>query len=255
MRMGMYKRVLSIVLLLAILGAIATLIFIIARPSPGEKFTEFYVLGLNGKAEGYPKELTVGEEGRLVLGIVNRELQAMSYRVEWRIGNEVLGEVEPILLDQGGKWEKEIAFTPLESGNHQKFEFWLYKTYELGRQGAKDTLLSLWIGQEESNAIVTNQGEAEASYSFQVKIQEPQANQNATDSRTPVITLQSAGPIRLVPGEQWTQALAYAPDEGNARQIEFSLYRDGELVYEDKTLSSYPALHLWIDVAENTGTH
>jgi len=251
----MYKRVLSIVLVLGILGAIAALIFSVARPSPPEKFTEFYILGPNGKAEDYPKELTAGEEGRVILGIVNRELSVMSYRVEWRIGNEVLGEIEPIPLDQGGKWEKEIAFTPWESGNHQELEFRLYRTFELGRQGEKDTLLSLWIGESESNAIVINQGESEASYRFQVKVQETQANQTATASQTPVTTMQSAGPIRLVPGGNWTQALVYGPKEGNSRQIEFSLYRNGELVYQEKVLSSYPALHLWIDVAESGGTH
>ncbi len=39
----------------------------------GERFTEFYILGLEGKADNYPDELTVGEEGRVILGIVNHE--------------------------------------------------------------------------------------------------------------------------------------------------------------------------------------
>ena len=50
-------KALSIVLILAILGAIGTLAYVIASPKVGERFTEFYILGLEGKAEGYPKKL------------------------------------------------------------------------------------------------------------------------------------------------------------------------------------------------------
>src|SRR5712692_9394248 len=39
----------------------------------GEPFTEFYVLGPGGKAEGYPRRLLVGEPGRVILGVINHE--------------------------------------------------------------------------------------------------------------------------------------------------------------------------------------
>ena len=37
-----------------IVAAIGTLIYVISTPKVGEKFTEFYILGEGGKAEGYP---------------------------------------------------------------------------------------------------------------------------------------------------------------------------------------------------------
>jgi uncharacterized membrane protein len=49
-------KALSISLLIAILAATGCLVYIIAMPKQGEKFTEFYMLGLDGKAEGYPRE-------------------------------------------------------------------------------------------------------------------------------------------------------------------------------------------------------
>lgn len=50
----------------SILGAIGTLAYVIITPKAGERFTEFYILGLEGKADNYPDELTVGEEGRVI---------------------------------------------------------------------------------------------------------------------------------------------------------------------------------------------
>jgi uncharacterized membrane protein len=67
-------------------GAIGTLGYVIATPRVGERFTEFYILGQGGRAEGYPRELAVGEEGRVILGITNREHESMGYEIEIKIG-------------------------------------------------------------------------------------------------------------------------------------------------------------------------
>ncbi|HOI62164.1 MAG TPA: DUF1616 domain-containing protein, partial [Methanoculleus sp.] len=45
-----FERVLSLVLIAAVLAALGTTIFIIVSPGEGEKFTEFYILGPTGKA-------------------------------------------------------------------------------------------------------------------------------------------------------------------------------------------------------------
>jgi len=134
-------KALSIVLLLAILGAIGTLAYIITTPTVGEKFTEFYILGLGGKATDYPKELTVGEEAKVIVGIVNRERETVSYRVEVRIDGVTNNKVEPIVLERGGKFEQIITFTPDKPGEEQKVEFLLYK------QGQSQVYqsLHLWV--------------------------------------------------------------------------------------------------------------
>ncbi|MFC2002628.1 DUF1616 domain-containing protein [Chloroflexota bacterium] len=74
-------KVLSIILIAAVLGAIGTLGYVIATPNPGETFTEFYILGMEGKAENYPKELVVGEEQTVIVGIINREHESVIYRL------------------------------------------------------------------------------------------------------------------------------------------------------------------------------
>jgi len=138
-------KALSIVLILAILGAIGTLAYVIASPKVGERFTEFYILGLEGKAEGYPKKLKVGEEARVVVGMINREHEPVSYRVEVTIDGVRNNEIEPVVLAHEETWQAEIGFTPVKAGENQKVEFVLYK---LGQNEPYQTL-HLWINVEK----------------------------------------------------------------------------------------------------------
>ena len=117
-------KVLSIVLIAAILGAIGTLGYVIATPKVEEAFTEFYVLGLEGKATDYPSELKVGEEGKVIIGVTNHEKVEASYRVEVRIDGLKNNEVGPIVLGDEQKWEEIVSFTPHRAGDSQKVEFY-----------------------------------------------------------------------------------------------------------------------------------
>ena len=129
---GMSKldKGLSVGLVVAIVAALGCLGYVITSPKQGEKFTEFYILGLEGKAENYPQQVTVGEEARVILGIVNHEHQPTSYRVEIEISGVKDKEIRTGILAHEEKWEQEIGFTPSEVGLNQKVEFWLYKDTE-----------------------------------------------------------------------------------------------------------------------------
>ena len=135
---SMPDKVLSMVLVVAIMGAIGTLGYVVATPKVGEKFTEFYILGPDGKAKNYPTELKVGEEGKVIVGIVNHEQEEASYKVEvWidgekaklRIGGEDRDEIN-VELENEEKWEEEVGFVPQKAGDGQKVEFVLYKDGE-----------------------------------------------------------------------------------------------------------------------------
>ncbi len=76
---GMDKA-LSVILALSILSSVVALGYVVAFPRDGESFTEFYVLGEDGKASGYP-QLSVGEFGTVKLGLVNHEHQEMDYTI------------------------------------------------------------------------------------------------------------------------------------------------------------------------------
>jgi uncharacterized membrane protein len=130
-RGGAWNRAVSVILMLAILGALGTLGYVIAMPRVGERFTEFYVLGPDGKATSYVTELRVGERGRVIVGIVNHEYETARYRLELRIDGVKNNEVNGITLEHEGKWENEVSFTPQVAGENRKVEFLLYKDGEV----------------------------------------------------------------------------------------------------------------------------
>ncbi len=125
--MGNLDKGLSIGLIVAIIAALGCLGYVVTNPKQGETFTEFYILGQAGKAEGYPSELAVGEEGKVILGIANHERQPTSYCVKIDINGTRNKELHTGILAQEEKWEQEISFVPDEAGLNQKVEFWLYK--------------------------------------------------------------------------------------------------------------------------------
>ncbi len=86
---GRTDRALSILLLIAIVGALAATAFVIAVPKEGEKFTEFYILGSEGKAADYPTLIRTGDPQTIIVGIGNHEYRNATYFVEvWLIDQE-----------------------------------------------------------------------------------------------------------------------------------------------------------------------
>ncbi len=126
----MWNKVLSVILLLAILGVSGAIGYVMAQPKVGETFTELYILGLEGKAVDYPRELMVSEEANVILGIANQEYETVSYLVEVRIDGVTNNEVGPVVLKDGEGWESEVSFVPSVAGKNQKVEFLLFKNGE-----------------------------------------------------------------------------------------------------------------------------
>ena len=120
-------KFLSIGIIVAIIGALGTLGYAISTHEVGEKFTSFYVLSLEGDAIDYPTKLRVGEEARVIVGIINHEHELVNYSLEVRIDNIKNNEVEPVTLEHGEKWEQVASFVSNAVGDNQKVEFLLYR--------------------------------------------------------------------------------------------------------------------------------
>ncbi len=138
-------RILSVILIATILGAAGTLGYVIAAPEIGEKFTEFYILGPEGKAIDYPREMRVGAQERVFVGIISREHEKVSYSVEVIINGAKYSEIGPVVLENDSKWEQEIDFILVQAGDNQKVEFLLYKQ----KQSEVYRATHLWVNVKE----------------------------------------------------------------------------------------------------------
>jgi uncharacterized membrane protein len=165
---GTFNKSLSIILIVAIFGALGALGYTIAVPKTGEIFSEFYILGFNGKAQDYPTNFIMekgqvthvsygaGEYdaasgwGEVTLGIVNHEQQKVTYSVIIKIDDELvnmnyhgtsINRLTQIELQPDEKWEQEIGFAPQNIGDNQKVEFLLFK----GDNDVLENSLHLWI--------------------------------------------------------------------------------------------------------------
>jgi len=167
------NKSLSIILVIAIFGALGALGYAIVIPKIGERFTEFYILGINGKAQDYPAEYAMDNGtvtrviysdgtldaisglGKVTVGIVNHEQQTVVYSVKMTIDDEpvnidfggtITDILGPIELQKGENWEKEIGIVPLHMGEHQKVELLLFK----GVETTPEDSLILWINVKEA---------------------------------------------------------------------------------------------------------
>lgn len=133
-------RGLSIVLIASIIGSSATLVYVAVTPKTGERFTEFHLLGPNGIAYDYPTDLKIGEEGKMIIGIVNHEYENVTYHLEVNFNGSLIHE-EHVFLIENEKWETPFKFRATKNGENQKLEFLLYK----GQQIEVYRTLHLWI--------------------------------------------------------------------------------------------------------------
>lgn len=163
-----FNKSLSIILIMATIGTLGILGYTVLEPKIGEQFTEFYILGLDGKAEDYPTEYILNNGqitqvtysdgtvnvtngfGAVMLGIVNQEQQTMIYTVKMTIngvpvsikfGGDLTNMLGPIELQQGERWENEIGIIPNQIGENQKVELLLYD----GTGATVEDSLHFWI--------------------------------------------------------------------------------------------------------------
>ncbi len=119
-------RILTVILVVSILASIAMLIYVIVTPKIGERFTEFYILGKSGKAEGYPTSLKANESGIVIIGIVNHEYEQVNYTLEAKLEGDLLF-ADKATLEHNATFEKPYNIVPGKNGTNMKLEFLLYR--------------------------------------------------------------------------------------------------------------------------------
>jgi uncharacterized membrane protein len=86
-------RALSYILIIAIVAAVITTVYVIVVPKEGEHFTEFYILGDGGMAADYPDRFTVGTPQPVIIGVGNHEYVPVNYIIEtWAMNQTWIAE-------------------------------------------------------------------------------------------------------------------------------------------------------------------
>jgi uncharacterized membrane protein len=108
-----YDQVVSALLIIAVLVTAVTAVYVVVVPKEGETFTEFYILGPDHLAFGYPKEFVPGRGQSITIGIGNHEFTGVTYFVEIFAVNQSAGSVNgPGIIDRMeriGGYERFLA--------------------------------------------------------------------------------------------------------------------------------------------------
>lgn len=118
-------RILTMILFAALIVCMVLTIYIVVTPKVGERFTEFYILGPEGKAANYPTKLKFGQNGTMIIGISNHEYRTMNYTVIVKFGNITIWR-KAVTLKHNQTWEHYFTFKAIKKGRKIKLEFLLY---------------------------------------------------------------------------------------------------------------------------------
>lgn len=99
---------------------------------PTETFTEFYILGPEGKLENYPTLLTAGEPYELTFGIGNHEGRDMTYSIMSPAGSTPF--VHTVKVPAGETWEETLTLTAPQSlgVGEVQIPYYLYTSQHTG---------------------------------------------------------------------------------------------------------------------------
>ena len=124
--MSNYYKVLLGLTAATILICAAAIIYMFATPAPSDRFTEFYLLGDNGTAAGYPATVQAGAPVQVTVGVVNHEVTTSSYRVNVISNGATLESLQSPGLAPNQKWEEKASFALSSPGENQTVQFYLY---------------------------------------------------------------------------------------------------------------------------------
>ncbi len=79
--MPVIDRVLTIGIAIMVVASVAVLAWAVATPRVGERFTQLAILGPGGMATDYPRNLTVGEDARVLVSVKSFEHRALDYTI------------------------------------------------------------------------------------------------------------------------------------------------------------------------------
>lgn len=144
-------KALTVILLLSVILSVVAVVYVVAMPKQGEKFTEFYILGPDGKADNYPTKYALGDTRPIIVGITDHEYASVPYELVVTLNdstNVTRLYTEKVTLADNQTWEKPINVTPDRSGTNMEMEFLLYANENMTSPYRE---LHLWVNVTSRN--------------------------------------------------------------------------------------------------------
>lgn len=126
---GRNERFITGCMTIFLICLIFTTAYIIIVPHQGETFTEFYILGPEGKATDYPLFFDTDEEKVIIIGIANHEYRSVNYDLKVILNNSNnFSQIyeDQISLGHNQTIEKSVLLKPDQRGDNIRLEFQLY---------------------------------------------------------------------------------------------------------------------------------
>lgn len=98
--------------------------------APSDTYTEFYILGEEGLAEAYPRDLRADRLYYLSFGVTNHEKQTTAYRVELHVDGIVTAEYPLFQLGDQETLETTLTFRPETVSAGGRVDLLLYRNFE-----------------------------------------------------------------------------------------------------------------------------
>jgi uncharacterized membrane protein len=146
-------RALTVILVIVIILSVSTLVYVVVTPKQAEKFTEFYILGPEGKAYDYPTSVVSGQNSTAIVGIINHEYIPVNYTMRMAIQDTTFLSRD-VRLEDNETWERPVNYTLRQQGDNQRLEFSLYREYNFT---APYRDLHLWVNVSSRNAPKGNE--------------------------------------------------------------------------------------------------
>lgn len=128
-RRSFFASYLILVAGLALLIGVTT--WKIQQPIPSQEFTEFYILGPDGRVNDYPTMMMVGRANRLNIGVVNREGGDRTYHLVVLQDGAPIGSAGPLTLGHGQRWEGQVEVIPTMPAQGSRLEIHLFRDSEV----------------------------------------------------------------------------------------------------------------------------
>lgn len=154
---GRTSVTMNVLMAVSLVALVLVISIAIVLPGPGEKFTEFYLIGPNGTATDYPQNFMYGNSSVINVGIANHEGKDMDYGLTILMhdanGAPYDMHSERIGVKAGEQVEKSISISPMVTGDRLKMDFFLYRPEDNGSPYRQCRLFVNVTGSPQSQSL------------------------------------------------------------------------------------------------------